>query len=64
MNEATCTKCKTQCRVDGEYPKFFAWCNTCNDYSEGFDPFEYAAEHRADLIDRTYDAIKEHGYGG
>jgi len=43
------------CQVDGEYPKFFAWCDECNDYAEGFDAFDYAADWMGDAIDQVMD---------
>lgn len=59
--EITCQKCNDTCVIDGEYPKFFAWCDTCKDYAQGFDCFKYAADYYGDLIDQTYDNIKDRG---
>jgi len=25
-----CDKCQLECKVDGEYPKFFVWCYECD----------------------------------
>jgi len=36
----TCKKCREEIPVDGEYPKFFAWCFTCDDYAD-FDLEDY-----------------------
>lgn len=57
--EHTCTKCKSDCVIDGEYPKFFAWCDTCNDYAEGFDVFKYGAEHMGNFVDHIFDSTYE-----
>lgn len=46
-----CLKCCKTCLIDGEYPKFFAWCDTCGDYAKGFDVFEYGREYTANTID-------------
>lgn len=48
--EIKCGKCGDDCMVDGEYPKFFAWCETCNDYAD-YDMHEYAADYMGSLID-------------
>lgn len=55
MNEIKCNRCGDICEVDGDYPKYFAWCDTCSDYAEGFDSDEYAA----DVLAGTIDAAKE-----
>lgn len=55
MNEIECNRCGNICEVDGDYPKYFAWCDTCSDYAEGFDGDEYAA----DVLAGTIDAAKE-----
>ena len=59
--ETTCDKCKSICTIDGDPPKFFAWCDVCNDYAEGFDPLEYASEREASLVDYIYDKIRDDG---
>ncbi|MHA2280086.1 MAG: hypothetical protein ACXAC5_04320 [Promethearchaeota archaeon] len=56
--EVTCNKCKSICEVDGEYPKFFAWCDTCDDYAD-HDMMEFATEWYAGLIDYTYDMMRD-----
>ena len=40
--EIKCAKCGTDCVIDGDFPKFFAWCEECSDYAEGFDGDAYA----------------------
>ena len=55
----TCNKCNRQCIIDGEYPKFFCWCNNCDDYALGFDCLEYAADYQGQMIDYVYDRIKD-----
>lgn len=35
-----CRKHNKECDVDGDYPKFFAFCEYCNDYAD-FDMIEY-----------------------
>lgn len=59
MSEIGCQKCGNICIVDGEFPKFFAYCDTCGDYAEGFSDQEYAADYMGSLIDYTYDRIKD-----
>ena len=46
----TCKKCGTPCKVDGDYPKFFAFCDTCDDYAT-YDMDMYAADWMADEVD-------------
>ena len=41
------------CTIDGDYPKFHAWCETCSDYAKGFDPFEHAADFMGSKIDEA-----------
>ncbi len=53
MHEIVCAKCDTDCQVDGEYPKFFAWCWECNDYAEGFDVCDYGADWMGNAIDEA-----------
>ncbi len=60
MNEIECNKCGDICEVDGDYPKYFAWCDTCSDYAGGFDCDEYAADVLAGAIDT---AKEERKYG-
>ncbi len=40
--EVECKKCGSICRVDGDFPRYLAWCYECNDYPAGFDGSEYA----------------------
>ena len=49
--EIECSRCGEICAVDGEFPRFFAWCETCHDYAGGFDDVEYAQEFAADIAD-------------
>lgn len=51
MSEFNCKRCGEPVSIEGEYPKFIAWCDNCNDYVEGFDPIDYAREFIADLAD-------------
>ena len=44
MSEHECTKCGTICEVDGDFPKYFAWCDECEDYAEGFDADDCARD--------------------
>ncbi len=55
MNEIVCGKCDCICCIDGEYPRFFAWCEECQDYAEGFDACDHAAEWMAGQIDAAMD---------
>jgi len=58
-DEVECNRCREVCIIDGDYPKFFAWCDTCKDYAEGFNADEYAADYMGGLIDDTYDRVKD-----
>ncbi len=55
-DEIECSKCKEFCLIDGEFPKFFAWCDTCRDYASGFDVTDYAADYMGNLIDQASDS--------
>jgi len=46
----TCKKCGDSCQADGDFPKFFAWCDVCNDYA-AYDMDNYAADWMANEID-------------
>lgn len=49
-----CKKCGELCQIDGEFPKFSAWCETCNDYADcNIDA--YIVEWFASRIDEEYD---------
>lgn len=61
MREYVCKKCESQCKIDGEYPKFFSWCYACNNYTAGFDGQDYAIDVLTSMIDQTTDKVKEHG---
>lgn len=56
MDEVKC-KCGEYVKIDGEYPKFFAYCDNCSDYvdSDRFDAYEYAGEYMANLYDSYRD---------
>jgi len=54
-----CNKCGNESYIEGEYPEFFAWCTTCDDYAEGFDCLAHAADHMGNLIDHTYDRMRD-----
>jgi hypothetical protein len=58
-DEVQCKKCGDICIIDGEFPKFFAWCDTCHDYADGFDASDYAADYMGGLIDDAYDRMKD-----
>lgn len=45
-----CKKCGTLCQVDGEFPKFFAYCDTCDDYAD-YDMEEWTADYMAMIAD-------------
>ena len=53
--EFECKKCGCICCVDGDCPKFYAWCDECGDYATGFDGNEYAVNYVADIADRGKD---------
>lgn len=58
MNDTViCAKCGETCQVDGEFPKFFAWCDTCDDYAS-CDMSEYTANYLASRIDDAHDRSK------
>lgn len=46
-----CEKCGELCQIDGESPRFFAWCHFCQDYAMGFDETDHAAERAAGIAD-------------
>jgi hypothetical protein len=50
MNETLCKKCGDICVIDGEYPEYFAWCYTCNNYAE-WDEVGYVAQVFAGKIE-------------
>ena len=52
MNDLVdCSRCGAVCVVDGEMPRYFAWCEVCKDYAGGFDGDAYAREVVADIAD-------------
>lgn len=59
MDNFICKKCGNECSVDGEYPKFFSWCDTCSSEPKGFDVFDYAADWMGNKIDAVYDQWKD-----
>ncbi len=58
-HEFECQKCGEMCMVDGDPPKFLAWCCECDDYAKGFDDSDYAADYYASRIDDAMDRRKE-----
>jgi hypothetical protein len=50
MIEVICERCGDICCVDGEFPKFFAWCYTCGDYAD-CDWNEYNADFLSSRAD-------------
>lgn len=55
MNDTIiCKKCDEICQIDGEFPKFSAWCEVCNDYAD-CDIDGYTADYLASGIDRAYE---------
>lgn len=56
-NTILCTKCDTICQIDGEFPKFFAWCDVCNDYAT-CDIDGYTADYLATKIDEAREQNK------
>lgn len=59
MKTITCKKCNTKCLIDGNYPKFFSWCEECEDYAKGFDCISYATEWISGYSDWVYDTLKD-----
>lgn len=57
--EITCAECQSECTVDGEYPEFFAWCDTCGDYAKGFDELEFGTDYISDRADSIEDSTGE-----
>lgn len=53
-----CKKCGEECQIDREFPKFFAWCYTCQDYAEGDDIEEYTKDWLASGIDKARERSK------
>jgi len=51
MSEVECSRCGEICEVDGDFPRCFAWCETCKDYAGGFDCNAYAQEVMASIAD-------------
>lgn len=48
--------------IEGEWPRFYAYCSECSRTIAGFDELEYAADYQSSLIDSVYDRMKEEGY--
>jgi len=53
-----CDKCQLECKVDGEYPKFFVWCYECHSYIDDEIMKTYTVEYYADLIEQTYEGMR------
>ena len=46
-DEVRCGKCGSICAIDGDGYKWFAFCDTCKDYADGFDGTAW-------FLDRAY----------
>jgi len=57
--EVRCAKCGDICCIDGEDYKCWAWCDTCDDYAEGFDGAEYFMEQACAAADALRDRERE-----
>jgi len=57
----TCRKCFSECIVEGDFPKFYCWCDECDDYAKGFDEEaeDYAADYMGTMIDHVYDRMSD-----
>lgn len=56
MNDTIiCKRCNEICQIDGEFPKFSAWCDNCRDYVNVED---YTVDYHTGLIDRAYERSK------
>ena len=58
----TCKKCEEECEVefDRRDPNdCVCYCETCNDYAEGFDSTQYASDYMADLADAIMDRFRD-----
>lgn len=51
VNEHQCERCGTECIIDGDYPRFDCYCDTCKKEAGGFDVLEYAANWYAEQLD-------------
>ena len=51
-----CQRCGDWCEIEGEFPKFDAWCWNCNDYAN-YDLSEYTADWLAAEMDRIYNKL-------
>ena len=49
--EIECSRCGEICAIDGDFPRYFAWCETCKDYAGGFDSEAYSQEVMGDIAD-------------
>ena len=56
--EFICQHCHQSCIIDGDYPKFFCYCDTCHNYAEGFDATEYAADYMGAQMDHAVDMME------
>ena len=52
LHTVICKKCGEECVVDGECPKFFAFCDTCHDYAD-YNMDEFAIDHMAAKIENA-----------
>ena len=46
LHTIICKTCGDECQVDGEFPKFFAFCDTCGGYAD-YDMNDYTIEYMA-----------------
>lgn len=52
MYDVICKKCGNVCDVEQhEINEFVAWCDECNDYPEGWNCLDYAADWLGDAMD-------------
>jgi len=58
-HEFECQKCGEICNIDGYFPKYFCFCEQCNDYAQGFDPLEYSADYFGGYVDWVCDTVKD-----
>ena len=59
LTDVKCKQCKKYCIIEGSYPKFFAWCETCKNYAKGFNAVEYAITWHTSILDEIEDSLKD-----
>jgi hypothetical protein len=52
-----CKKCGTECDVVYDYGDTFCYCETCNDYADGFDVDEFEESLHVQMVNQNYDDI-------